>query len=265
MADVAIDAVIEDVAARLFAARSERRAIAPVRTALPEMDVGAAYKVQHINVRRMLAGGRRPVGRKIGLTSEAVQRQLGVDQPDFGVLFDVMHYGGMGAEIPVASLISPRIEAEFAFLLGLDITEQPVTPASVGRAVDAVAVAAEIVDSAIAGWDINIVDTVADNASCGGFVVGAWAPFARDLDLPSRAMRMTLDGVEVSRGAGAATLGDPLNALAWLAQMAIAVGEPLRAGEIVLAGALGPMVALTPGDYVVEIDGFKPLWVRARA
>jgi 2-keto-4-pentenoate hydratase len=258
------DAVIEDVAARLRAARRERRGIPPVRSLLPEKDIAAAYKVQQINVRRAIAAGARPIGRKIGLTSEAVQRQLGVDQPDFGVLFSSMNYGGLGAEFAVSSLIAPRIEAEFAFLLGLDIKAGAVTPESAGRAVDAVAVAAEIVDSAVAGWDINLVDTVADNASCGGFVVGPWTAFNANLDLPSRAMRMTRDGVEISKGSGAATLGDPLNALAWLAQTAIEFGDPLRAGEIVLAGALGPMAPLTPGDYVVEIDGFKPLWMRAR-
>jgi 2-keto-4-pentenoate hydratase len=204
------------------------------------------------------------VGRKIGLTSEAVQRQLGVDQPDFGVLFNSMNLGGAGAAFAVSSLISPRIEAEFAFLLRADIKDGPVTPASAGQAVEAVAVAAEIVDSAIADWDINIVDTVADNASCGGFVVGPWVPFTADLDLPARGMRMSRDGVEISKGRGAATLGDPLNALAWLAATAIEVGDPLRAGEIVLAGALGPMVTLTPGDYVVEIDGFEPLSMRAK-
>lgn len=264
MSTIEIDTAVEDVAARLFDARLARRPIPPVRNLLPEMDVAAAYKVQQLNVRRAVADGAMAVGRKIGLTSEAVQRQLGVNQPDFGVLFSAMNYGGMGAEIAISNLISPRIEAEFAFVLGVDITEAPVTAESAGRAVDAVAVAAEIVDSAIAGWDINIVDTIADNASCGGFVIGRWLPFTRDLDLPLRGMRMTRDGLEVSKGAGAATLGDPLNALAWLAQAAIEVQEPLRAGEIVLAGALGPMVPLIPGDYVVEIDGFRPLWMRAR-
>lgn len=258
------DAVIEAVADRLFVARRDRRPIPPVRALLPAKDIDAAYRVQQINVRRAIASGDRTVGRKIGLTSQAVQRQLGVDQPDFGVLFGAMNLGGMGAEFSVSSLISPRIEAEFAFLLGVDITERPVTPEAAGQAVDAVAVAAEIVDSAIADWDIDIIDTVADNASCGGFVVGPWTAFTPSLDLPARRMRMTRDGVEISAGVGAATLGDPLNALAWLAETAIAVGEPLRSGEIILAGALGPMVRLAPGDYVVEIDGFRPLWMRAR-
>lgn len=257
------DQSLQAVADRIWNARASGQAIGPVRDELPPQDIAAAYAVQRINVRRQLGAGRRQVGRKIGLTSEAVQKQLGVDQPDFGALFDDMHLGGMGAEIRIRSLISPRIEAEFAFLLGDDITEGPVTADSAAKAVESVAVAAEIVDSAIANWDIKIVDTVADNASCGAFVVGPWVPFARSLDLPARSMRMTRGDEEISKGAGAATLGDPLNALAWLAQTAIDLGDPLRAGEIVLAGALGPMTPLKVGDYVVEIDGFKPLWMRA--
>jgi 2-keto-4-pentenoate hydratase len=186
-----------------------------------------------------------------------------VDRPDFGVLFDTMSYGGPGAEIAISSRISPRIEAELAFRLGADVRQGPVTPSSAGRAVEAVAAAAEIVDSAIADWDISIVDTIADNASSGGFVIGDWRPFSQDMELRARAMRMTRDGIEISKGSGAATLGDPLNALAWLADTAIGLGDPLRAGEIVLAGALRPMVPLTGGSYVVEIDGFEPLLMRA--
>lgn len=258
-----LEAAIARIADRLFEARATRRPIPPVRSELPALDIDSAYKVQQINVRRLLESGRKVVGRKIGLTSAAVQKQLGVDQPDFGVLFDVMAYGGAGAEISVSKLIAPRIEAEFAFRLGVDITKGPFTAEAVAGAVESVAVATEIVDSAIANWDINIVDTIADNASCGAFVTGPWVPFTRDLDLPSRAMRMTRFGAEVSKGAGAATLGDPLNALAWLAETAVAFGDPLRAGEIVLAGALGPMTALAPGDYAVNIEGFAPLWLRA--
>lgn len=265
MAAAVDPSVVQDTADRLFAARSEGRPVPPVRALLPSKDLAAAYAVQRCNVERLVASGRRRIGRKIGLTSEAVQRQLGVDQPDFGVLFDFMNFGGIGSEIPTPRLIAPRVEAEFALLLGADILEGPVSAEAAARAVDSVAVAAEIVDSAIAGWDIDIVDTVADNASCGGFVTGPWTPFTRALDLPARAMRMTHDGTEISSGFGAATLGDPLNALAWLAQTAIEVGDPLRAGEIVLAGALGPMKPLTPGDYFVEVEGFSTLWFRARA
>ncbi|WP_374348656.1 2-keto-4-pentenoate hydratase [Phenylobacterium sp.] len=261
---VTVDAAVDACADDLFLARQDGVAIPPVRTRLPEADIEAAYRVQQRNVDRLRRGGSLIVGRKIGLTSEAVQKQLGVDRPDFGVLFDFMHMGGEGANIAVSRLISPRVEAEFAFRLGADITEAGLGAAGVAVCVADVCVAAEIVDSAIAGWDINIVDTVADNASCGAFVAGPWVPFDVALDLPRRVMRMTRDGQTISEGRGAATLGDPLNALAWLADTAVTYGEPLRAGEIVLAGALGPMVGLTPGDYAIEIEGFATLSFRAQ-
>jgi 2-keto-4-pentenoate hydratase len=257
--------VIEDVAARLFAARSERRPIPPVRTSLPEMDVAVAYQVQQRNVRRRLETGRRIVGRKIGLTSEAVQRQLGVDQPDFGVLFDDMAYRGDDVTIPLRGFIAPRIEAEIAFVLRTDITVQGLSRAGIEAAIGEVAASAEIVDSAIAGWDINIVDTIADNASSGAYALGAPQPYAPGLDLPARVMRLSRGGEALAAGSGAATLGHPLAALSWLADTAVALGEPLRAGEVILAGALGPMTPFQAGDYLVEIEGFPPLTVRAEA
>lgn len=260
-----LETAIGSCADALFEARRTRAAIGPVRLQLPAKDVAAAYAVQQINNRRLDGAGGRRVGRKIGLTSEAVQRQLGVDRPDFGVLFDTMDYGGDGAVVSAASLISPKIEAEIAFRLRQDIAEKGLTAAEIAGAVEAVAACAEIVDSAIAGWDIDIVDTIADNASCGGFVVDGWQDFSPEMDLPARQMRMTRDAEEISTGTGAATLGDPLNALIWLAETAIDAGEPLRAGEVVLAGALGPMRPLTPGDYRIEISGFAPLHVRVVA
>jgi 2-keto-4-pentenoate hydratase len=258
-----LENTIETCAARIFEARRTRICIPPVRTLLPETDVAAAYAVQTVNNLRLEAGGARRVGRKIGLTSEAVQRQLGVDQPDFGVLFDFMDFGDDGAEIAASRLIAPRIEAEIAFRLASDI-DSKCSRDELEACIGWVAPAAEIVDSAIAAWDINIVDTIADNASCGAYVVGAWQPYVRGLDLPARQMQMTRDGDVISQGAGAASLGGPLNALAWLADTAVDVGAPLRAGEVVLSGALGPMVALTPGAYVIEIEGFKTFGLRVK-
>lgn len=254
-----LESMIETCATRIFDARRTRITIPPVRALLPEKDVTAAYAVQTRNNQRLDACGARRIGRKIGLTSEAVQRQLGVDQPDFGVLFDFMDYGGPGAEITASRLIAPRIEAEIAFHLASGIDRKGLSRDDLAACIGWVAPAAEIVDSAIAAWDINIVDTIADNASCGGYVVGAWLSYARDLDLPGRQMRMTRGGEEISRGVGAASLGDPLNALAWLADIAVEFGDPLRAGEVVLSGALGPMVPLTLGAYRIEIDGFAAL------
>lgn len=256
--------VIEDVSGRLFAARGERRPIPPIRTSLPEMDIAAAYQVQHRNVWRALEAGRRIVGRKIGLTSEAVQRQLGVDQPDFGVLFEDMAYRGDDVTIPLSGFIAPRIEAEIAFVLRAEITVRGLPRAELEAAIGQVAASAEIVDSAIADWNINIVDTVADNASSGAFALGSLQTYVPGMDLPARTMRMSRGDEALSTGSGAATLGHPLTALAWLADTAVAFGDPLRAGDVILAGALGPMTPFEAGDYVVEIDGFPKLTVRAR-
>ncbi|HET6972285.1 MAG TPA: fumarylacetoacetate hydrolase family protein [Phenylobacterium sp.] len=254
---------IESAARRLFAARRDRQPIPPVRRQLPAGDVAAAYAVQRRNVQRRLAAGHRVVGRKIGLTSEAVQRQLGVDRPDFGVLFDDMAYHGDHVTIPCAGFIAPRIEAEIAFVLGADLTASGLSRTALQAAISGVAASAEIVDSAIADWAIDIVDTVADNASSGAFALGSPQPYSPGMDLAARLMRMTRDGERISDGSGAATLGHPLNALAWLADTAIAVGQPLRQGDIILAGALGPMKPFAPADYRIEIDGFPPLTVRA--
>lgn len=255
-----LEATIQSVADQLMAARTRGVAVAAIRSQLPARDVNAAYAVQKLNIDRLVSGGRRRVGRKIGLTSEAVQRQLGVDSPDFGVLLDNMDFSS--GQIPLKGLIAPRIEAEFALRLSRDITTAGLTGEALAPYVEAVAVSVEIVDSATA-WDIDIVETIADNASSCGFAVGAWRPYGAGLALPERSMRLLRGGEVVSQGVGAATLGDPLNALAWLADASILVGDPLRGGEIILSGALGPMVGLTPGEYRVEIDGFDPLVLEA--
>lgn len=257
------ESTVEAVAARLRRARCAGAPIPPIRSLLPKSDITAAYAVQQCNTRRRLAQGKRLVGRKIGLTSKAVQAQLGVDQPDFGTLFDDMAHYGDDVTLPLRGLIAPRIEAEFAFILGADITERRLERDALAAAVEGVAASAEIVDSAIAGWDIDIVDTVADNASAGAFALGTAQPYSAALVLPARTMRLWREGVVVSEGNGAATLGDPLNALAWLADMAVEVGAPLRAGEVILSGALGPMQAFAAGSYRIEIDGFPTLTVRA--
>jgi len=198
----------------------------------------------------------------VGLTAESVQRQLGVDQPDFGVLFasDDDSADGM---VPFDALIAPRIEAEVAFILGTDILD--ASRESVIAAVAWVAPALEIVDSRIANWDISIVDTVADNASSARFVLGEARRTLDEVDPISVTMTMTLNGDEVSAGTGAACLGDPLNALEWVAETAIRLGAPLRAGEIILSGALGPMVAFAPGDEVrADIVGLGTVSARGR-
>jgi 2-keto-4-pentenoate hydratase len=257
---------------RLAAARATRQPCAPVRDLLPAGDIDAAYAVQSAWVADQLATGARVVGRKIGLTNPAVQAQLGVDQPDFGVLLDTM---ACAARAPVDRdrTLQPKIEAEIAFVLARDLDGDIIGPAEVAAATAYVVAALEIVDSRIAGWDISIVDTVADNASSGLFVLGDRKQRLDGLDLAECAMTMRRGGPGgqkegpggkkdgemgdvVSTGTGAACLGHPLAAVAWLAATVCDHGHPLRAGEVILSGALGPMVPVAPGDtFLADISG----------
>jgi 2-keto-4-pentenoate hydratase len=247
-------------AERLDQATARGKPCAPIRDLLGDKDISAAYQVQSKLIARRAAEGHVRVGRKIGLTSEAVQRQLGVDQPDFGVLLDRMRIPD-GGLVPAGLLLQPRIEAEIAFRLATDL-DGDVTPERVRGAVAASYAALEIVDSRIAGWDITIVDTVADNASSGLFVISGREVPLDGLDLASAGMQMLRNDAVVSTGTGGACLGHPLNALAWLASTAAAYGDPLRAGDIVLSGALGPMVPVRPGDtFTAEIDGLGDIAV----
>jgi 2-keto-4-pentenoate hydratase len=234
-------------AQRLLDATRTRRPCAPVRDLIGSADLTAAYAVQQ-ELTALRLRDAKVVGHKIGLTSPAVQRQLGVDQPDFGVLFDDMDVSGLDP-VPVAGLLQPRIEAEVAFLLRADLTGA-FTPADVRAAVGVMAPALEIVDSRIAGWDISIADTIADNASSGLFVLGAERVGLDKLEPVEIEMELSTDGTVVSTGSGAACLGDPLAALAWLAGAARDRGDPLLAGQVVLSGALGPMVPVLPGMRV---------------
>lgn len=252
-----------ELAARLYDARQQARPITPIREEFGADGIEAAYRIQRVNIERRLKDGARRVGRKIGLTSKVVQTQLGVDQPDFGVLLDNMMWRGDFVRMPTSGLIAPRIEAEIAFILRSDITQKGLDRNQLAAAIFGAAPAAEIVDSAIAGWDISILDTVADNASSGRFAVGSISPFSLSDDLASRTMQLFKDGTVVSSGTGAASLGDPLIALAWLADVSIDFGDPLRAGEIILSGALGPMTPFETGAYRIDISGFAPLNVRA--
>lgn len=230
-------------------------AIAPIREHFAAGDVASAYAIQQIQVAEWQATGRRPVGRKIGLTNKAVQAQLGVGEPDYGYLFADMVYGD-GDEVPFSRLQQPRVEAEIAFLLKEDLPYHDASVADVVRAIDWVLPSIEIVGSRIAGWDIRIVDTIADNASSGLLALGGPARRLDGLDLVECAMSLSVNGKVVSTGWGRDCLGGPLNAVAWLARRAASFGEPLRAGELILSGALGPMVGVQAGDRVeASIDG----------
>ena len=243
-----LDTTLQSIALRLRDAYCDQP-IAPLRDGLEPTDAIGAYAVQEINTRFWQSEGRRIVGRKAGLTAKAVQAQLGVDQPDFGVLFDDMRVADGGMLRP-AKCLQPKAEAEIAFVLSADINSPKTTIDDVAAAVASVHTAIEIVDSRIADWKITFADTVADNGSSAFFVLSDHGLPLTGLDLEGAGMEMTFDGEVVSTGIGAAALGNPLNAAAWLAQTLAARGKPLKAGDILLAGALGPMVALREGVTV---------------
>jgi len=246
---------------RLQQAAYTRVPCAPVRDLIGADDVNLAYAVQRQLTERRLAEGARVVGRKIGLTSPAVQKQLGVDRPDFGVLFDDMDVSHL-PEVPSGRLLQAKTEAEVAFVLGEDLVDGPLDVAQVRDAVSYATAALEIVDSRIAGWDITFGDTVADNASSGLFVLGERHLTLDEFEPVAVEMTLHLNGEQVSTGNGAACLGDPLEALRLLAVQAHRFGDPLRAGHLILSGALGPFVPFAAGDRVTaSISGFAPLTV----
>ena len=240
---------IESAAQAIRTAWETGKACPPVRDSLPANDVNAAYAVQKINTDKWIGQGRRLTGRKIGLTAKAVQKQLGVDQPDYGMLFADMCYVD-GEEMPVSRLMQPRVEAEVALVLDKDLTHSQLTLPDMIGAVAYALPAIEVVGSRIAKWDIKIVDTVADNASSGLFVLGTRPVKLADIDLRLCGMVMESKGDQVSVGAGVACLGNPINAALWLARKMIEVGMPLRAGDVIMTGALGPMAPVVPGDVV---------------
>ncbi|WP_166355993.1 2-keto-4-pentenoate hydratase [Phytoactinopolyspora limicola] len=246
---------IEQAARRLREAAVSGVPCQPVRDLIDAGDLAGAYAVQRLNIDAALSAGARRCGRKVGLTNPAVQRQLGVDQPDYGTILDTMVFTS-GAQVPFRGLLQPRAEAEIALVLGQDLSGGQVTAEQAAAAVSGIRLAIEVVDSRIAGWDITFVDTVADNASSGLAVLGAELSPPDGLDLAAVEMTLSRNGVEESTGRGAATLGHPMNALAWLAAAADKLGDPLQAGEVVLTGALGPVVDVRAGDVVtVEFTG----------
>ncbi len=245
----------DELARRLREAGENRVPIPPIRDEFPEGDLDAAYAVQNVNTQHWIRQRRRPVGRKIGLTAKTVQKQLGVDQPDFGILFADMALGD-SEEIATDRVLQPRVETEVALVLEHDLKQEQPTVADVIRATAYALPAIEVVDSRIAGWDISILDTIADNASSGLFVLGGPPRRLAGLDLRLCGMVMECDGDQISVGAGVACLGNPLNAAAWLARKMVEVGMPLQAGDTIMTGALGPMVPAGPGKVVeARING----------
>jgi 2-keto-4-pentenoate hydratase len=246
---------LKKAADQIFAAAKSGKPCAPVRDLIADGGLEAAYKVQEINTKRWLTEGRRLVGRKTGLTSRSVQAQLGVDQPDYGMLFADMCVPE-GEEIPLSKVMQPKVEAEIAFVIGRDLNDEDLTTADILSSVEYALAAIEIVGSRIANWDIRIHDTIADNASSGLFVLGNEPKSLRDFDPRLCGMVMERRGEPISVGAGAACLGSPITAALWLAKVMARAGRPLKAGDIVLTGALGPMTAVAAGDVVeARING----------
>lgn len=240
---------IENAAAALREARTN---CSPIGQVSVQHDIGTvdeAYAVSELNRQWKVAQGHRVIGKKIGLTSKAVQTQLGVDQPDFGFLFDDMEYLN-GQIVPAARLIQPKTEAEIAFVVQHGLSGRKPSYSEFLSSLDYALPALEIVDSAIADWKITIVDTVADNASSALYVLGDQPVPVAQLALHELGMVLSKNGSIASTGVGAACLGHPLRAAYWLACEMIERGQGLQAGEVILSGALGPMVPIQAGDHI---------------
>lgn len=254
----------ELVASSLMTARRALKPVAPVRSLLPDRDLTAAYAVQAIVADRRVASGELRVGRKIGATSPGAQKALGVGEPNSGILFDVMRHEEE-ARVDVNAFMAPRIEGEVAFLIGADIMSAPADLHSLAARVRGACAALEIVDSAILGWDVGIVDAIADNGCAAGFVVGGWRSLPDLSELSSARMTLVCDAKEIAQGGANAMPGGPLEALAWLARDAVLRGDPLRKGEIVMSGALASPVPMSTGAYELSVSGFSPLRLHVHA
>jgi len=253
---------VERLGDALFDALASCTTLVPLTSRHPGMTVQDAYAVQQRLMARRLAAGEKVIGKKIGVTSQAVMDMLGVFQPDFGWLTDAMVYNE-GESIPMSRLIQPKAEGEIAFVLKKTLKGPGVTVADVLAATEGVMACFEIVDSRIENWKIKIQDTVADNASCGVFVLGDRLVDVRDVDLTTCGMVLEKNGEIVATGAGAAALGHPANAVAWLANTLGAHGTALEAGEVVLSGSLAAMVPVKAGDNLrVTIGGIGGCSVR---
>lgn len=221
--------------------------VEPLTKRHPDLTIDDAYAIQSLNIDRQVAAGACVCGRKVGLTSVSMQELLGVDEPDYGVLLDHMFVED-GDVIALERLLQPRIEAELAFVMERDLTGPGVTAARALTAIAGVLPAVEIVDSRVADWEIKLVDTVADNASSGLLVVAGNLRKVTDVDLRLTGVVVTRHGELADTGAAAAALGNPARCVAWLANKLAPFGASLRAGDVILPGAVHRMIGVVPGD-----------------
>jgi 2-keto-4-pentenoate hydratase len=239
----------------LFNAERERKAVPPLSQRDGSLTVDDAYQIQLVNIKRAVGMGHVISGKKIGLTSPGIQKQLGVNEPDYGHLFAAMEC--KDGKINTGALMQPKIEGEIAFVLKADLSGGKVTREDVFAATDYVAAAFEIVDSRVADWKIKLVDTVADNASSGRYILGSAKLGVNDVDLPGVTMKLYKNGALAGEGTGKAVLGDPAVSVAWLANRLWSYGVTLKAGEVVLSGAFSAAPEAAKGDaFTAEFSSF---------
>jgi 2-oxopent-4-enoate hydratase len=252
----------QTLADELWEADRSAKPVTPLTERYPDLDLADAYAIQTINIDRRVAAGQRVIGRKVGLTSAPMQQMLGVDEPDFGVLTDEMFVED-GDLIALDRLVQPRVEAELAFVMETDLAGPGITTARALRAIAGALPSVEIVDSRVADWKIKLVDTVSDNASSGLLVVGGRMRKVEDLDLRLLGVAVYRHAELIDTGAGGAALGNPARCVAWLANKLGAFGAGLKAGDIVLPGAVHKMVPVMPGDvFRADFAHLGPVTVR---
>jgi 2-keto-4-pentenoate hydratase len=249
------DEVRRDVAATLETAERDRAPIPPLRDAYPDIDVVDSYEIQLLNIRKRLDAGAVVNGHKVGLSSEAMQKMMGVDEPDYGHLLsdmEVFH----GKPVEAGRFCYPRVEVEVAFILGDSLPGENCTEDDVIAATEAVAPSIELIDSRILDWNIRLVDTIADNASSAGYVLGPERVKPTELDLRGIEARLYKNGSEVASGRSDAVLGNPVTVVAWLARKVASFGVRLEAGHVILPGSVHRAVDVVAGDhFTAEFDG----------
>ena len=249
---------VESIATRLDTAWKTHTPIPPITESDGVTDVNTAYAIQTHWTNMRLERGEKIVGRKIGLTSKAIQEQLGVNEPDYGTLWQSSFYPAKDARvnIPASDFLQPRIEGEVAFLIGKSLREPDITPEQVLAATEACAMGIEIVASRIADWKIKLVDTIADNASYGGFTLGPWDKQMREADLRALVMTIHHNGTLSAEGLGSAALGHPATSTAWLANKLLEFGVSLEPGDIVISGGITKMLPVKAGDeFMFSLTG----------